>query len=198
MYPSPLFQPSGLASKVTRKPSKAVFAESQRLSAPPLGLRRTPWSQGLGAYVTPRARRPAYSSVRCRLPPGRSGPQLRGAVSGGPRYCPHWNASFINSSSGNSNEAQPRCRAATPAIFRCLWLGGDRPCACRWCPSCGPREESPPRGGGLVAGAGLCERHATSVAGTPAHCGFCVAVCFIGAPRFRRRIARALSAGRWN
>jgi hypothetical protein len=91
----------------------------------------------------PRAYRPACSSARCRLRSGRSGPQLRGAVFGGPRYCPYWNASFIDGSSGNSNEVQPRYKAATPAIFRCLWLRGDRPCACRCCPPCGPREDAP-------------------------------------------------------
>ena len=123
LYPSPLqacIPTQWLGLESHQKAIKSVFAESQRLSAPPLGLRRMPWSQGLGAYVTPRVRWPTYSSSRCRLPSGRSDPQLRGAVFGGPRYRPYWNASFIDGSSGNYNEAQPRCRAATPAIFRRL------------------------------------------------------------------------------
>jgi hypothetical protein len=88
LYPSPLqacMPTQWLGLESHHKAIKSVFAESQRLSAPPLGLRRTPWSQGLGAYVTPPARRPAYSSARCRLPSGRSDPKLRGAVFGGPR-----------------------------------------------------------------------------------------------------------------
>ena len=82
-------------------------------------------------------------------------PQLRGVVFGEPRYRPYWNASFIDGSSGNSDEAQQRYRAAIAAIFRCMWVGDNWPGACWWYPACGPLEEVSPRGGGLVATTGL-------------------------------------------